>query len=287
MMSNTVYSYNYVLLAIAALALQQMGGGHHAPLFFCSAQEEVVVPNRNLTSKFCRRHLEVDMGNRTIPNALEGLEIRPAFFAYQVPNGVLSQTDIAIQFLDAIAERAGFTWRRSSYGVLDTPDDSDDNDTNTYNSALYTAVEEYDLMGEWYTRTIDRLADSIIYPEGFYDASFIMVALKRDSAQENAIQGSLYNNLWSFMRPFTPEVWGMLVVTMVVSSLTFYLIMRLEKTGVGFGDSMFISIFSFTGHFHYNPRKVRILFCYGIRLQYKPTCRVPGFEKIIARLIIF
>jgi hypothetical protein len=57
------------------------------------------------------------MGNRTIPNALEGLQIRPAFFAYQVPNGVLSQADIAIQFMDAIAERAGFMWRQSG-GVL-------------------------------------------------------------------------------------------------------------------------------------------------------------------------
>jgi hypothetical protein len=57
------------------------------------------------------------MGNRTIPNALEGLEIRPAFFLYQVPNGVLSQMDIAIQFMDAIAERVGFMWRWSG-GVL-------------------------------------------------------------------------------------------------------------------------------------------------------------------------
>ena len=72
-------------------------------------QQQTVVPSSS--TKFCQRQQEVEDGNRTIDRALEGLEIRMAFFDYQVESegGELKEDDIAIKFIDRIADLAGFT----------------------------------------------------------------------------------------------------------------------------------------------------------------------------------
>ena len=60
------------------------------------------------------------------------------------------------------------------------------------------------------------MSQGILFPEGFYDGSLIMVGKTDD------FDGTQTFDMYAFMAPFTSEVWWLLLATVFASALVFY-----------------------------------------------------------------
>ena len=58
-----------------------------------------------------------------------------------------------------VARRAGFTWR-NNYAVLPTPSGD-----KTYTDWLIYAIQEYDIVANWYLQTSDRMNRGAAFPQ--------------------------------------------------------------------------------------------------------------------------
>jgi len=149
--------------------------------------------------------------------------------------------------LDKIAERGGFTWR-DSFGVFDSYVLAED---RTFNDLLEWSVWAYDVSAAFWLKSITRMDKGVTFPAGWYDGRVIMVGLQD--------KGSAGLEVWSFFDPFTAAVWIMIGVTVVVSGLVYWFLdwfdtdtdsLNLDKDP---GQSVFLAILSFTGHFEFKP----------------------------------
>jgi hypothetical protein len=192
-------------------------------------------------------------GTMDLRDTLNGLQLRPIlelgrFFQLDENNGAIPTQDpgILVVLLDEVAARGGITWRES-YGVLSIADRGN----MTFSELVNWSVETYDIIVSRVATSIDRMASGVSFPKGWYDARLIMVGIEQDDSS------SL--DVWSFTKPFSTGVWGLIVATLCVSGLIY---MGLEGFDEGSDsqvlenkpfENVFLASLMFTGHFEYQP----------------------------------
>jgi len=126
-------------------------------------------PGVNHKTNFCSLHRLTETGKVQLKDILRGKNITVGLFRYQLDNidGTYripsERPGAGIRFLDELAERGGFAWR-NSFGILDSPQKELN---QTWTSLLRWSVDSYDLVGDWYMETLDRLSESIVFPQGW------------------------------------------------------------------------------------------------------------------------
>eukprot|EP00546_Thalassionema_frauenfeldii_P015463 CAMPEP_0178929458 /NCGR_PEP_ID=MMETSP0786-20121207/20608_1 /TAXON_ID=186022 /ORGANISM="Thalassionema frauenfeldii, Strain CCMP 1798" /LENGTH=481 /DNA_ID=CAMNT_0020605711 /DNA_START=445 /DNA_END=1890 /DNA_ORIENTATION=+ len=104
----------------------------------------------------------------------------------------------------------------------------------------------------WWTKIPKRLRMGIDFPEGWYDASIIIVGKKIESRSQ-----LLFG---TFLLPFHAGVWIMILVTIVLSGTVYWILdvldrrsdkRRLHKDPI---ENIFITGVAFTTHFEFKPR---------------------------------
>jgi len=175
-------------------------------------------------------------------------EVEEGSGSYRIP---VENPGAAIRFLDELAEKGGFSWR-DSYGIITSPDYSLN---QTWTGLLHWTIDTYDLMGDWYLRTLDRLGTGIAFPEGWYDGSLIMVQKKPDP-------NDFGYDFWAFISPFTSDVWWMLIGTTVASGLVFAFLDFLnskatkDEMELSLTESLYATSIVFSGHLIHLPNHI-------------------------------
>lgn len=188
--------------------------GWEQPLFTTPAFTEGVSHRQNV----CDRYHAVQNGTATLRNALEGFELRMAqypspFFQLDVSTGGIDPTypGIIAILMDELAMRAGFTWR-NSWGLLpDNPTDFN----KTWSDLLVWTVETYDMCGDWFAKSAERLERNVARIEGWYDSDVVLIAKMAPVDPEKG--GGEELNLWNWLLPFTVEVWYLVLATIFFS----------------------------------------------------------------------
>jgi len=167
-------------------------------------------------------HLQAQLHNGTLDlrNALQGLQLRPVLFKGSLSSVFLpanaeaipthdNDPGIVVEILDQLADRAGFTWR-TSYGLADfdrVPANA------TFDNVLEWSSKMYDISCTMWTQSVPRLSLGVAFPEGWFDASLVLVGNKESSNSDF--------NLWSFLEPFTFRVWGLIAFSILISALVY------------------------------------------------------------------
>jgi hypothetical protein len=104
-----------------------------------------------------------------------------------------------VEVLDELAKRAGFSWR-TSFGVASV---AQIGNNRTIEDLLQWTAQTYDLSVAQWARAVKRIEAGIVFPEGIYDSSIIMVGIQETDSKLN---------IWSFLKPFEWGVWVMILV---------------------------------------------------------------------------
>ena len=196
------------------------------------AQEVPTLPaemhsyNVTYRQNVCGRHDEFYNGNVELRNALQGFQLHPyirvgEYFNINPTTGGIDEEDpgLVAVILDELSERAGFTWR-NSYG-----DNYGPAANKTWTELVAWAVEVFDVSVDWWNHTPERLKMGIGFPEGFVDASYIMVGIKQDEdGDSSSSDGSFaekYDFLWAWTQPFSTTVWLFICITIIVSAILY------------------------------------------------------------------
>jgi hypothetical protein len=167
----------------------------------------------------CDRQQAFHDGTVKLRDALIGLEVRPwlplgsSFSDLDAITGAVSNDTelpgLIIDILDEVARRGEFTWR-NSFGVSYADDVAQKG--KTFDDVLYWALDTYDMAAAVFIRTFARINQGAVFPEGFVDSSIIMVGKQTNESKLN---------LWSFLEPFSWQVWLMILGTFIVSGIIY------------------------------------------------------------------
>jgi len=252
-----MHSARWILLVVVHFTILHPTQGQKPSLDAKTLQK-----GESFRTNFCERHNEVENGTTEMRHALKGLNINPALYENQIntATGGIDEANpgIAVKMMDEIARRAEFTWR-DSYGLVEPP-----NPNQTWTDVLVWSIEKFDLNGEWYLRTTKRLADGILFPEGWYDGSLILVRKREE------VDGSFR---WhTFLTPFTVGVWCLIFATTAISGVVYYMIEYMECDGdrnnmeASLNESVYLAALTLTGHSLFNPKRT------GNRIVLFSTC---------------
>jgi hypothetical protein len=224
------------------------------------------------TPKFADAEHRTDMCKRArllfadeieLPDALQGLDLSVVLTNYKDPgstpfftlvDGVIDENNPGLfaLLMDEMAERAGFSWR-DTYGVVD-PIDAEVDGNRTWTDLLEWEVHTYDIsMGKW-DHSSDRMKREISFPEGWYDASTIVVESITDQFEDKSL------NYWSFLLPFTWGVWLLIILTVIGTGLMYYFLEKLNSAADErdlehqAGAAVFYSAITMTGHYEFRPQ---------------------------------
>ncbi|KAL7566316.1 hypothetical protein ACA910_013639 [Epithemia clementina (nom. ined.)] len=248
-MKTLIHLYYILSLVLAAVRSQE------APYYTIKKFAPV-----SYRQNICERQRQIFEDELALPQALQGLNLSVVFTNYKdagsKPFFTLNEAGVidadkpglfAI-ILDELARRAGFAWRKS-YGVVD-PIDAVVDGNRTWTDLLEWETQSYDVaFGKW-DRSLDRIKKEINFPEGWYDASNILV-------ESHNTKKSL--NIWSFLLPFQWEVWILIAGTVIATGVLYFLLdkmntasdeMELDKQP---GAAVFYSFITMTGHFELHP----------------------------------
>jgi Ligand-gated ion channel len=216
----------------------------------------------------CERQVQLDNSNETLQlrDALAGLQLSTFIYldnryvkfdnttkALNAKTKNDGDPGLIAVLLDELAARAGFTWR-TSFGVIESmvlPKDS----AYTYSDLLLWSVSSYDISAAYWQKTLQRMQQGSSFPEGWYDASSIMITIEKDY-EDGA------NNLesfWGFLAPFSTGVWIMIFVTIVVSALVYWFLDWYDATTDKMSldhepaQNLFLAAMTFTGNFEFQP----------------------------------
>eukprot|EP00550_Attheya_septentrionalis_P005091 CAMPEP_0198283400 /NCGR_PEP_ID=MMETSP1449-20131203/2997_1 /TAXON_ID=420275 /ORGANISM="Attheya septentrionalis, Strain CCMP2084" /LENGTH=577 /DNA_ID=CAMNT_0043979985 /DNA_START=22 /DNA_END=1755 /DNA_ORIENTATION=- len=200
----------------------------------------------------CDLHEQYDAGNRSLENALEGLELRVVVGTnqyFQLTNGTIDEDypGLTARLLDELAGRGKFTWRNSFAVSTFVPTEN-----KTWTELLKWTTDTYDVSATWWAQSVDRLALGVSYPEGWYDASIIMVSKKNSDSSKF--------DPWSWLDPFASGVWIMIGVTIIFSGLVYWFLERIDHKSDKRSlhnsplESIFLAGILFTSHFLFHPR---------------------------------
>jgi len=224
-----------------------------APLF----RTPILDPNATShRQSVCDLQAQIFNGTLKLRDALEGFQLRPMLIesdisSFFLPPGTevlpTEKAGIIIYILDALAERAGFTWRQS-YGIADlatAPSNS------TFDDLLEWSAEMYDISANLWLQSVGRLNRGVSFPEGWLDSSIVLVGEKPKSESKLS--------MWSFLEPFSAGVWCLIIATTLLSSLTYWWMewynegsdeQELSKKPA---ENLFFAAISFTGDIRYEP----------------------------------
>jgi hypothetical protein len=159
----------------------------------------------------CDRQERFNLRNVTLRDALQGFELHPwlpvgQFSPLDPDTGAIIQDSpgFTVEILDELAIRAGFSWR-TSFGVSSVAQIGN----QTMDDLLQWTVQTYDLSVASWSRIVKRIEAGIVFPEGVYDSSIIMVGIQETDSKIN---------IWSFLEPFEWGVWVMILVSQNRSS---------------------------------------------------------------------
>jgi hypothetical protein len=231
-------------------------------LHLATAQEKPslnIVPqysfNVTYRQNVCNRHDGYDNGSFELRDALEGFELRPLIVIggyFQLDeNGAINEEDpgLVVGILDELAKRGSFTWR-NSFAVTEGPGED-----HTWNDLLAWGTESYDINADWWVSTIERLRVGIGFPEGFVDASFILVGTKKDHEHESSKKA----DFWTWLEPFDHYLWIAIAVTVLISGALYEIVERNDpardaKSRMWVpGKGLYSSCLAFMQHFELSP----------------------------------
>ena len=208
--------------------------------------DESVVHRQN----FCAEQQKYQNGTIDINLALEGRHVNVALgpdldFLNRNINGSLP--GLMAVLMDEVAERGKFTWRDSYIIHSDNVPSG-----KTWTDLCIWLIDHYDVAVWFWYQLYSREALGISFPKGWYDGSIIIIAKQED----NDFLESFSPFSWS--RPFTPGVWLLLLITMIVTG---YVTMQLdpkakekdETRSEFFMSNVYSSLIVFTGHLDLDP----------------------------------
>lgn len=233
--------------AKAVFSLDQTSGFGH------TSNETRDIPRQDL----CGRYIDVLEGRRTMRDSLRGLELRPIlrvgkFFRYSDQFGI-DENDPGIMalLLDEIGRRAGFTWRQS-FAVTYGPSPN-----TTFSDLLVWSVQNFDLSVNWWDETLERLERGVSFVRPWFDGSLILIE-KQDEPEVDDDTITFAN----WLRPFTPNVWWAIILTVLTSGLTWTWIEHLaddkyrkqrRTVWQGFCDGVYLSAINFPQNYEFQP----------------------------------
>jgi len=229
------------------------------------------VPNPNFTTtlfnngtsfrqNICHLHEQYANNSIELADALQGFSIRAALncprdYCFVDQDGNLNDTHPGLYayLLDNLAERARFDWR-SDFVLIDPNEMPPE---KSFTDLLEWKTETYDLAVSWWTKTSERVRMGIDFPDGWYDSSIILVGKKELSSSSSFANDF---EMFSFLDPFQWDLWLMIVITIILSGLIYWLLekldprsdkRRLDQSPI---ENMFITGVAFTTHFEFTPR---------------------------------
>jgi hypothetical protein len=182
-----------------------------AIIVLCRAQElptYTTAPFDNSVSyrqSVCDRQERFNSRNVTLRDALKGFELHPwlpvgQFSPLDPETGAIieNRPGFTVEILNEVAKRAEFSWR-NSFGVANVTQIGN----RTMDDLLQWTAQTYDISVAQWSRSVKRIEAGIVFPEGIYDASIIMVGIQETESKLN---------IWAFLQPFEWGVWVMIVV---------------------------------------------------------------------------
>ncbi|CAB9509968.1 Glutamate receptor, ionotropic [Seminavis robusta] len=210
----------------------------------------------------CSRYEAYRHGNVTLRHALRQMQLHvlmpergDRFFRYSNTTGIAqSYPGLTADLMDRLAIRAGFTWRQSFGTLPQVPTYYN----LTYTEMLWWAVNTYDIAVGRYDRSLERMELGISYMEPFFDGSIILLdKIEATVGLAQLAQERVYLGNW--LRPFTPDVWALTLVTIVVSALIYQFIefingeRQARSMGQWIMDNLYLSVLSAAQNFEYAP----------------------------------
>ena len=209
--------------------------------------------SRSLRQSVCERQAQIDNSTLQHRNALSGLNLSTClymdnrYFRFDEDGAIDAEYPGLIGVLmDELAKRGGFAWR-NSFGIFNNSNLPEDRD---FSDLLGWTVWAYDISAAHWSKTIDRIAAGVTYPEGWYDGRMIMIGINDEDSQLD---------VWSFLEPFSTGVWGMIIVTIVVSALVYWFLDWFDtdsdelRLGNDPAQNLFLTAITFTGQFEFKP----------------------------------
>jgi hypothetical protein len=245
-------------VVVAVLLLASLCHGQQAPFF--STTKFANVTHR---TDVCERQRSLFRNEIQLPRSLEGLQLSVVLTNYTsnssqpfftLIDGIIDpdSTYTFAVLIDEIARRAGFSWR-DSFGVV-LPIDEEVDGNKTWSDLLEWEVNAYDISAGKWDRNPDRMKREISFPEGWFEASTIIVEATDLTATTKTL------NVWSFLLPFQWGVWVLIVVTATATGLMYFLLERMNEDADERhlenepGAAVFYSFITLTGHYEFRPQ---------------------------------
>jgi len=224
----------------------------------------------NFRQNVCRFSNEHDNGNHTLAKALKGFAIRaalgcPGIYCQTTEDGQSLDPNLPglyVVLLDELARRSEFTWR-DSFALMGR--DTDEKGNKTFGDLLIWTTETYDISIDWWTKTTGRMRAGVDFPEGWYDGGIIMLQRKKEQETSSTF------NPFTWVEPFSPWVWFMIVATIVSSGLVYWILEKIDdrsdrrKLDRDPVENIFLAGIAFTTHFEFHPKtKAAMLFTLSI-----------------------
>ena len=207
----------------------------------------------------CSRYDQFRNGEIDLRDSLRGLELRPLignydYFNYDDENGIdKDDPGLLGDLMDELGQRAGFTWR-NSFGVLDSPSSSSENNiTWTWTDMLLWGIETYDVCVDWWDKSVERMDNGVAFLEPWFDGSLILIDKNEPPKDQRRI------HWFNWLRPFEHSVWYVTILTVFVSGWVFQLIEHLsdDRNERPFFqwmmDNLYLSALNSTQNFEYAP----------------------------------
>jgi len=150
--------------------------------------------------------------------------------------------------MDELANRAGFEWR-NSFGVTYGPAPN-----TTFSDLLVWSIDQFDVSVNWWDSTLERLERGAAFLKPWFDGSLVLIE-KIEEAQVDTDSIRFFN----WLRPFTAEVWWMILFSVLTSGLTYMWIEHLANDRNDrswfnwFSDNVYKSAINFPQNYEFEP----------------------------------
>ena len=137
------------------------------------------------------------------------LERYPYFIVDNSKTGNDRYTGYDVELLELVAAQSGFT-----YTIVEVKRNAT---FDNWENVLYQAVQRYDIVMSYWSKSQARLKTYPYLWVSHLTDSFEMVAL-----QPAIPQRTLASTLFTFLHPFTYELWVVIILLLVVQGVTLY-----------------------------------------------------------------
>jgi hypothetical protein len=138
--------------------------------------------------------------------------------------GALTEGGLMTEILIELSRRAGFNWR-DAYAMFELPDTSPATKGKTWTDLLYWTTQYYDLSIGWYSDLTEHKSKGILFPEHWMDSSLILVTRGKN------VELPIGERIFSFLRPFTFELWALVMVSWIFAGAVYWFLERGDHHG--------------------------------------------------------